>query len=119
MSYDNAINELRSKFELLDIIDLSSYDKNLLRSALRKYNNFEFSPEQRLVFIADSKLTRSFNDLPPDILVRLQQDIQYLNIAHYFIVVVSDIPTIERELDFLYRKYYSQETMAMPFVLVE
>jgi hypothetical protein len=73
-----------------------------------------YKENERIVIIADRTLNRRFDDEPPDALIEMQQHVHYYNIPHYFIIVVSNIADIDRELAYLQKKYYPQETQPIP-----
>jgi hypothetical protein len=117
------INQIKSKlgtqYVIDHYIDLAEYDTKpvselYLRIQLCKKD--EFGETERIVFIAAQPLKKTFGDLPCDILNSVQRYIQYFDIPHFFVIIVSDVETIAEDLEFLRANYNPQELKAIPHI---
>lgn len=121
MSYCAVIEQLRSKFQVLCLIDLSDHTDvkvETLYGALEPFKDPVFSSDERLVVIVDKSLPQMFDDEPPEALTKLQNLLRYLNVPHEHIVVVTNNPQVPEYLIYLKDKYYPQELMPMSCVTI-
>jgi len=119
--YQLALDDLATHYTIIGCINLSDHDQpnaKTLVSALANYRNPVFNDTDRLVFIVDRTLTSTFDDYPPDILIELQQHIQYYNIPHFFVIILSNIDNLREYTVYLQQKYYRQETIPIPHINV-
>lgn len=119
MTYDTLIETLSQKYSVVDCIDLTKYNNNSLLIALTPYKNKVFKDNERLVIIADASLPTKFNGCPPDIMSKMQEHIHYLNIAHFFVLIVTNIDNMGQHLLHLQKNYYYQEDIPLPFIYVQ
>lgn len=121
MSYQSVLADLKKKYNILDCIDLQEFEfpnTGGLFTRLCKFRDFEFKENERLIIIADRNLLCTFDDMPPDVMVVLQQYIHFCNIAHYFVLVLSNIDSIGQHLVYLQNKYYRQEDQLISYINV-
>lgn len=105
------IKNLKQVYTIVKIIDLLSCEQNNnLVSVLSDLKNYEFKENERLLVVADKNLQKSYSNHPADILTIFQQQVRYLNLSHYFIIVLSNIKSVKKDLNYLHKIYYSQES---------
>lgn len=105
------IKNLKQVYTIVKIIDLSSCEQNNnLVSVLSDLKNYEFKENERLLVVVDKNLKKSYSNHPVDILTIFQQQVRYLNLSHYFIIVLSNIKSVKEDLNYLHKIYYSQES---------
>lgn len=119
MTYSYVIEELRQKYSIIDCIDLKDHDINSLLIALTPFKNKIFGKDERLIIIADKLLQNTYEGHPPDIMPKLQEYLRYLNIAHFFVLIISNIDNIEQHLSQLQKTYYYHEVIPLPFIYVQ
>ena len=119
MIYLPVLEELRQKYSIVDCINLKDYDINTLLNALNPHKDRIFHSDERLIIIADKSLPTTFKGYPPDIMSKMQEYIRYLNIAHFFVLIVTNIDNMEQYLLQLQKTYYYQETTPIPFIYVQ
>lgn len=116
MTLDEIKNQLLAKYTIEHIINLDQFDpdkKGKLYNCLRKIRKSSFADQERIVFIAKDPLTKTYADQPHDIITLLQQNIQCHDIPHYFVIVLTNIPTVKEELEYVRVKYNPQEKLAI------
>lgn len=119
MTFNEVKLGLQQTYQLVDFVDLQEYDQlptGKLYTRLQKMHKDAFADNERIVFIAPVTLKRSFSDEPCDILIVLQKYIQQHDIPHFFIIVVSNIQSIEHDLDYVHKKYNPKEVDAITIV---
>lgn len=121
MTLNDVKSTLQSQYQIDHFIDLKQFDPDLkgrLYNCLRKIRKESFADQERIVFIAQQPLVKSYADQPHDIVSLLQQQIQHHDIPHFFIIVVSNIDTIAEELEYVREKYNSKEALPMSHILI-
>lgn len=116
MTLDGIKQQLHVQYQIDTFIDLSEYDhlpKGKLYTALRKLHKEVFADNERIVFIADKSLKKSFNDQPHDIITVLQQYIQHHDIPHFFVIVISNIESMANSLSYVQKLYNTQEVSSI------
>jgi len=116
MTLDGIKQQLHVQYQIDTFIDLSEYDhlpKGKLYTALRKLHKEVFADNERIVFIADKSLKKSFNDQPHDIITVLQQYIQHHDIPHFFVIVISNIESMANNLSYVQKLYNTQEVSSI------
>ena len=119
MNLEKIKQELQQTYQLVDFINLQEYDHlptGRLYTTLQKIHKEAFANNERIVFIAPSTLKKSFRDEPCDILITLQKYIQNHDIPHFFIIIASNIESIDQELDYIHKKYNPKEVDAITIV---
>lgn len=119
MTYSLVLEELRKKYSIVDCINLKDHDTNSLLTALAPHKDKEFNNNERLIVIADKALPTTFSGMPPDIMPKMQEYIRYLNIAHFFVLIVTNIDNIEQYLLQLQKTYHYREDIPLPFIYVQ
>lgn len=119
MTYAAAIEELGQKYSIVDCINLADHDTNSLLLALTPHKDKVFNDNERLIIIADNSLPTTFGGQPPDIMTKMQEYIRYLNIAHFFVLIVTNIDNVEKFLLQLQKTYYYNEAIPLPFIYVQ
>jgi hypothetical protein len=112
MTLDGIKQQLHAQYQIATFIDLLDYDhlpKGKLYTALRKLHKEVFADNERIVFIANKSLKKSFDDQPHDIITVLQQYIQHHDIPHFFVIVISDIKSMADDLSYVQKLYNIQE----------
>ena len=98
MNIDQQINDLRTQFNVLDIINCDDYLPASvdLYSYVKKLHKTAFEPNDRIVFL----ITKDYykNELPCGIMLQsIQAIINDIDISNYFVSVVTPNPTIQTE----------------------
>ena len=119
MTYQATLNQLNQTYSVVGAINLSEHNSNSLLSALSLYKNKIFKDNERLVIIADQSLPAKFEGRPPDIMPKMQEYIRDLNIAHFFILMVTNIDKAEQYLLQLKQMYYSTEDTQITVIHVQ
>ena len=122
MKYQAVIDQLTQQYQIIGRVDLREFDQQQekrLFSRLDQLCRPQYLEQQRIVVVADNALHRTIEDHVPDIMIELQQHISYYNIPHYFVIVVSNIKTIEQDLLYLKNRYYPQEERPMGHIYVD
>jgi hypothetical protein len=114
--YNKLITILQKKYSVVGIINLSETDT--LVTKLGEFANKEFDVDERLLVIADKSLPTTYEGEPPDILPDFQMYVRDANIAHPFILVLTDIDNLAEHLLQLQQTRYRQETMPIPSINV-
>jgi len=116
MNVEDIIANFKKRYRVLDCIDLGKLSKSELYGRVQSCKQQTFNNDQRVLALACRDLHRKFDDLPPDALIEFQKNIQQHDIPHHFIILITDIADIKKELEYLKEKY-STETKPIPFVL--
>jgi len=106
------VESLSAKYKVKSTVDLSEYSWStdyLLKEKLEELKELEFADDTRIVFYHSAPLDKSFDELPADMLIKLQMLLAEVDIPNYFCIVVteSDVTT---ELDYLCNKYAVDES---------
>lgn len=115
-------HRLQTQYQIDNFIDLTEFDnlpKGKLYTALRRLHKEVFADNERVVFVANQPLKKSYADLPHDIIISLQEYVQHHDIPHFFIIVVTDIKLLPEELEFVRKRYNPQEELPMNHILYE
>jgi hypothetical protein len=115
-------HRLQTQYQIDNFIDLTEFDnlpKGKLYTALRRLHKEVFADNERVVFVANQPLKKSYADQPHDILISLQEYVQHHDIPHFFIVVVTDIKSLPEELEYVRKRYNPQEKLPMNHILYE
>ena len=105
------LNTLSNKFNIVGIVDLLYCESNnCLYTEIKKYDNYVFQKDERLIVIADNRLKKTFDDLPADIISVFQQYIRDCNVPHFFIIMLTNISSLKEDLEYTHNKFYYQET---------
>lgn len=122
MSLERVKHQLQRQYQIDNFIDLVEFDNlptGKLYTALRKLHKDVFKDNERVVFVADNSLKKTFTDQPRDIITVLQQYIQAHDIPHFFVIVVSNIDTIGAELIYVHQLYNKQEETPITHIYYE
>jgi hypothetical protein len=120
MTLDEAKSSLLLQYQIDHFIDLKQFEPDLkgqLYNCLRKIRKESFTDQERIVFVAQRPLIKSYADQPHDVISMLEQNIQHHDIAHFFLIVLSNIDTIAEELEYVRAKYNPQENIPMAHIL--
>lgn len=119
MTLDGIKQQLHAQYRIVDFVDLHEYDQlpeGQLYTKIEACHKDKFDDDERLVFVVPATLKKTYHDLPCDILITLQKHIQQKDIPHFFIIVLSDIDSIGRDLDYVHRKYNPKEIDSVTFM---
>lgn len=122
MSLEKVKHQLQRQYQIDHFIDLAEFDqlpRGRLYTALRKLHKPVFADNERVVFVANSGLKKSFNDQPHDIIIALQEYIQHYDIPHFFIIVLTNNESIPTELEYVRKRYNPQESNTILHILYE
>ena len=121
MTLDEAKSSLLLQYQISHFIDLKQFEPDLkgqLYNCLRKIRKESFADQERIVFVAQRPLIKSYADQPHDVISMLEKNIQHHDIPHFFVIVLSDIDTIAEELEYVRAIYNPQETLPMAHILI-
>ena len=119
MMHNTTIDQLKKKYHIVGTINLADHNVNSLLTALLPYQNKIFKNNERLIILADKSLPAKFDGYPPDIMPKMQEYIRDLNIAHFFILMVTNIDKAEQYLLQLKQIYYPAEDTPIPYIYVQ
>ena len=120
MILERIKHRLQTQYQIDNFINLTEFDqlpKGKLYTALRKLHKDVFANNERVVFIASTPLKKSYSDQPHDILISLQEYIQHHDIPHFFIIIVTNIPMVPEELEYVHKRYNPQEELPITHIL--
>ena len=108
MTLPQTIDDLRSKFDLVDVIDLDLWNHNdyqgsqqWLDSNCKRIYQKEFQPNQRIVFTL-CKGDIYVKDQPVGLILRnLQILLNENDISNFFVILISNNPALEQELTYI------------------
>jgi len=118
-SIDQVKVTLDKQYQIEHWIDLTDYDQLPVKSlsdCLEKCKKSEFNEKERIVIVADSSLKQKFRNHPKNILEAVQRMIQNFDIPHFFVIIVSNIESIDRDLEQLRARYNPNEQTAIPYI---
>lgn len=92
-------------------IDLSAFEYNngALFDLLKELKEDQFEENLRIVFYHSNILSKDFDDLPPDILIKLQKILCQTDIPNYFCLVISDME-LNNDLTYVCQHHAVNET---------
>lgn len=93
MILDQINQLLPNDINVKKIINLSDYSwskDRLLAKVLLDLREDEFNNTTRIVFYHSDELDKSFDDLPADMLIKLQMLLVEVDIPNFFCLIVSD-----------------------------
>jgi len=114
MTLDQLKQQLFAKYTIEHCINLDEFDPNKrgkLYNCLRKIHKPNFDDQERILFVAEKSLTKTYADQPHDVISMLEQNIQHRDIPHFFIIILSNIDTIKEELEYVRAKFNPQEQL--------
>lgn len=108
MTLLQTIDHLRSNFELIDVVDLDQWNhtdyensQQWLNSICKKIYQEEFQPTQRIVFTL-CKGDIYVKEEPVGLILRnLQILLNENDISNFFVVLISNNPSLEQELKYI------------------
>lgn len=109
--FESTITNLSAQHTVVDIIDLNKFEsqpRKELYYRIESCKKDEFENTERILILVPSTLSRTFESVPADILIDLQKYIKEFDIPHYFLIIVTNVPTIKKDLNFL--KRYTNDT---------
>jgi hypothetical protein len=113
--YDKILSIINKKYRVLDTIDLvDARIQETLGQRLQAFKDCTFSENERLIVLVDKSLPTTFAGHAPDILPKLQEYIRNANIAHAFILIITNIDNLDKHLLHLQQTRYPQETIPIP-----
>lgn len=121
MTLDEAKSTLLLQYQIDHFVDVKQFEPDLkgrLYNCLRKIRKESFADQERIVFVAQRPLIKSYVDQPHDVISLLEKNIQHHDIPHFFLIVLSDIDTIAEELEYVRAKYNPQETLPIAHILI-
>lgn len=122
MILERIKHRLQTQYQIDNFIDLTEFDNlptGKLYTALRRLHKEVFADNERVIFVANQPLKKSYADLPHDILISLQGYVQHHDIPHFFIIVVTNIKSVPEELEYVRKRYNPQEELPMNHILYE
>jgi hypothetical protein len=117
--FESAITDLSAQYTVTDIIDLNKFESRPQKELYYRVESCKkdvFENHERILILVPSTLKKTFVSVPADILIDLQKYIKEFDIPHYFLIVVTDIPTIKKDLNFL--KRYTNDTQEIECCVV-
>jgi len=117
MSFDQAVLHFKSKFTVLDVVELAWSDSELYGRllALKKAN---YCPEEKILVLQQCEDTYLYVDDAGKQLATLQKFCAQLDISNFFITVLTGNPDIAAELEQV-RTQYSNDHLPMQYHLVD
>lgn len=97
----NILNDLKNKYNLLDIIDISETheSEDQLYQILHLQYKKEFSHNDRIVLYFNGTFTYQYKKLPSNLVVSLQKTLYYLDIPNFFVTLLTGNPQAQSELN--------------------
>jgi hypothetical protein len=111
MILEQVQRALPKDISIKDIVDLSNYSwstDRLLAEVLQDLREEEFKDNCRIVFYHSAELDQSFDDLPADMLIKLQMLLVEVDIPNFFCLLVSD-SIIKDDVEYVCKKYAVDE----------
>ncbi len=107
MIVDQTIDDLKSKFKLVDIIDLDQWNsadyensQQWLDSVCKKIYQSEFQNDQRIVFMLSKDIY--VQEQPVGLILRnLQILLNENDISNFFVIIISSNPNLLQELNYI------------------
>jgi MoaA/NifB/PqqE/SkfB family radical SAM enzyme len=115
LSFRSALENLAKKYDILgEPIDLSLfYDQdggNIIFEALKSLYRPVFENRQRIVVIQPNRDQYSYAEhMASDAVIFLQQSLQKIDISNFFIVMVTGNKNIHNELEWLQKKFSTDQ----------
>ena len=119
MNLQQVKQQLHDQYQIENFINLTEFDqlpRGKLYTALRKLHKDVFADNERVVFVACHPLKKTFVDQPHDIIITLQQYIKTFDIPHFFVIVVSNIESLDQELTYAHQMYNTQEVNPVQYI---
>lgn len=92
----------------IDLNDLDYKPQSQLFNAIAPLRKEVFDDNDRIVFKCTNILAHTYNDLPADVLIRLQKMLSYVDISNFFCVVISNTD-LSAELEYVCKHYAVNE----------
>ena len=103
MNIEQHLTHLKSKFNVLEIIDLSNWNddfelsRNWLEHTCKKIYQEEYKENQRIVFVQREEFYNK-NSTNGIILENLQSMLNFVDISNFFVILVTTNPDIHLEI---------------------
>ena len=123
MNLHEQINELSQKFDILKIVDLSTwtgtYDKsrNWLEHVCRKLHQDIYKTNQRIIFTHNFDFYSAESDNAGIILRNLQIILNQVDISNFFVTVLTTNVNIKNEIQIIDK--LNQDKISLSFILVD
>lgn len=113
MSLENLLSELQQKYDCSDPIYLSNFFKpngeKWLYELLSSLYQAEYKNNYRILVVQDCNDVYDYTDLPGQAITALQKFGSQIDISNYFILLLSNNPEVEEELEQA-QKLYSADS---------
>jgi len=102
----SIINNLKKQYNVVDVVDLSSWDQNYqqsqqwLEQKCQQLHRVEYTPDERIVFLHSKDYYSSENNVGY-ILKNLQVILNEVDISNAFVIIVSSNPDINQEIEYI------------------
>jgi hypothetical protein len=93
-----------------DLVAIDILSEKGIHDLLKPLYKSEFSERELIVFYCFAPLTHRFNDMPAELLNRLQKMLVYVDIPNFFCVVITNNKEMQLELTSVCKKYATDET---------
>lgn len=117
-----TIKNLKSLYEILDIIYLSDFFKKdgekRLYESLKSCHRDRFENHQRILIIQDCVDTYEYEDMPGKAITTLQKYLWEIDISNCFVLVLTTNQSIKDELD-LAQQIYSNDRTSIEFQILD
>ena len=115
MNIQQHVDQLRSKFDILAVVDLNEWNedfelsRNWLENACKQLHQNSYQDHQRIVFLYQQDFYNKNND--GIILKNLQEILNFVDISNYFVVLVSTNINTDSELGKIVNKDFNPITV--------
>jgi hypothetical protein len=92
----------------IDLLTVDNTSEKDLYNLLLPLHKDVYADNDRIVFTCFGTLTHTFDDLPADLLIRLQKMLVYVDIPNFFCIVISN-QNLSEELTYVCNKYAVDE----------
>lgn len=107
MTLEQKLQELKSKFDVVAVIDLREWtdnyaaSKSRLKAQCQQYHKSAYQTNERLIFIMDKDYYVRDQDPVGIILKSLQAQVNAVDISNFFVIILSCNPDIDYEMSII------------------
>lgn len=98
MNVSQTILDFKSRFKILDVIDLYQ-DANELTNRLLSIKKYHYANDEKILVLQLKEDEYTYPDQPGTFLTLLQKKLRDLDISNYFVTILSGNPDIDQELE--------------------
>lgn len=117
MNINQAIDQCRLKYKILDIINID-IDQNELVQRLSSVKKDRYDTDERILIVQQNSDTYEYVDFAGTHLGFLQKACSTLDISNFFIIVITGNPDIKDELEQI-RQDYSTDDLSMQYLIAD